>query len=146
MRITVFIAAACFILCSCQREATNNLSPASTLNGSWKMIIVEDDASGTAITKPSSVQGDVVITFSPSISSPGTYYGHTPSNEIGQSQYTVTADRLLTILNLAMTKVAETSWGAEFVDNIRAARNYQFEKNGNLDIRTVNKTLVFHRQ
>jgi len=146
MKIALSIVILSVTLLACQKQATNNLATASTLSGNWKMIIVEDNQPGSAMTKPGSIQGDVIITFSSIAATPGTFYGHTPTNDISQSEYTIGANHLLTVLNLAMTKVAETSWGAEFVDNIRDAKSYSFEKNGNLDIKTAARTLVFQRQ
>jgi len=146
MKIALSIVILSVTLLACQKQATNNLSTDSTISGNWKMILVEDNQSGSATTKPTSIQGDVVITFSSFTSTPGKFYGYTPANEISPSDYTVSANHLLTVLNLAMTKVGETSWGAEFVDNIRDAKSYSFEKNGNLDIKTAARTLVFQRQ
>jgi len=45
-----------------------------------------------------------------------------------------------------MTKVAETSWGILFVNNIRSSQEYSFEVGGLLNIKTTNKTLTFHKQ
>jgi len=44
-----------------------------------------------------------------------------------------------------MTKVAETSWGDEFVQNITVAQSYSFETDGKLNIHTVSKTLTFRK-
>src|SRR5215467_4182542 len=139
MKIALFIAAFSLTFLACQKQVTSNQPTDPTLSGNWKMIFVEDNQSGSATAKPASTPGDVIITFSPFTATPGIFYGHTPTNDISQSEYTVGANHLLTVLNLAMTKVAETSWGAEFVDNIRDAKSYNFEKNGNLSITTINK-------
>ena len=116
------------------------------LAGNWKMIAVRDNNSGSVVTKPNSIQGDVAIIFSETTTSAGTFYGHTPANQISQSNYRTGAGNRLTILELVMTKVAETLWGAAFVNNIRDAQQYRFEKNGNLDIITLSATLIFQRQ
>ena len=110
------------------------------------MVAVKDNNSGSAITKPASVQSDVDITFSETSNNSGTFYGHTPTNNISQSDYLTGANQLLTISFLAMTKVEETSWGNEFVANVREAQHYSFESNGNLNIKTINKILTFQRQ
>jgi hypothetical protein len=51
----------------------------------------------------------------------------------------------MSIPDLGMTKVAETSWGNEFVKNIRDAREYSFEVGGKLNIKTAEKTLTFQK-
>ena len=56
------------------------------------------------------------------------------------------ANHLLTIPFLNMTKVGETSWGEEFVDNIRNSQEYDFESTNKLAIKTTHITLTFQRQ
>jgi predicted lipid carrier protein YhbT len=51
------------VLSSCQKNDIAQTG-AESLNGQWKMVKVKDLASGTEISKPASVTGDVVITFS----------------------------------------------------------------------------------
>ena len=46
----------------------------------------------------------------------------------------------------SMTKVAETLWGNEFVNNIRTSQEYSFEIGGRLNIITTSKTLTFQKQ
>lgn len=130
---------------SCSKQEANR-SNCQKLDGSWKMISVKDNHSAVVSTKPSSVLKDVLITFSPASATSGTFTGYTPTNDLSQSQYLTGSSQELTVLNLAMTKVAETSWGKEFVDNIRDAQRYSFENNGNLDIKTAAKVLIFQRQ
>ena len=67
------------------------------------------------------------------------------SNSIMQNDYSIGANQSLSIPNLNMTKVMETTWGAEFVDNIRDAQQYSFEAGGRLQIKTINKTLIFKK-
>jgi hypothetical protein len=52
----------------------------------------------------------------------------------------------MNIPNLPMTKVAETSWGKEFVDNIRSAEKYSFDMDHHLVIHTAANILVFQKQ
>lgn len=129
---------------SCTRSDSCDPTPTS-LNGKWRMIIVIDNMSGSSTTKPTSIQGDVDIIFTSSSSTTGTFVGNTPTNEIGSGDYSVGPNQSLTILNLGITKRAETSWGSEFVDNIRSSQEYTFENCGRLNIKTTNKTLTFQK-
>ena len=138
----LFVAFISLILCSCQKP--NSADPASaSLSGAWRMIIAADNASGLTTSKPPSIQGNVDITFTPGIAARGTFTGLTPSNHIGESDYSTGPNQSLAVSNLFMTKIAETSWGAEFVNNIRSAERYTFDKSGKLIIVTTNKTLTF---
>jgi hypothetical protein len=110
------------------------------------MILVRANATNTAVTKPTSLSKDVLITFRPSSLSTGTFTGTTPTNNIEQNTYTLGGNQRISIPVLSMTKVAETSWGAEFVTNIREAQQYSFQTSGNLDIKTNSKTLTFQKQ
>jgi hypothetical protein len=47
---------------------------------------------------------------------------------------------------LMLSKVAETSWGEQFVDNITEAQQYSFETGARLNIRTTKKVLTFQKQ
>lgn len=145
MKISVFFFAILSLtIFSCTKQ--NSVSPRSaTLDGSWRMIAVTDNSSGSVITKPSSVQGDVDITFAAISDTSGTFYGHTPTNDISQSDYVTGANYRLSIPFLYMTKVGETSWGYEFVYNIRNSQEYRFESGNKLVIKTTNKTLIFER-
>jgi hypothetical protein len=129
---------------SCKKSDSDNIP--SSLEGTWKMIQVRDNATNTSINKPSSIQKDVIITFHPTNSSIGILTGKTPTNEIEQNSYSLGANQSISIPVLSMTKVAETSWGAEFVDNIRDAEQYSFHAGGKLNIRTTKKTLTFKKQ
>jgi len=110
------------------------------------MLHVKDNASGLTTTKSSSIQNDVDITFTSTNSSIGTFIGNTPTNDIWKNEYSIGANQTICIPNLAMTKVAETSWGILFVNNIRSSQEYSFEVGGLLNIKTTNKTLTFHKQ
>lgn len=129
---------------SCSKKDSTDSIPAS-IEGNWRMIIVKDNVSGLATTKPSSVQGDVDITFTSVSLSTGIFSGNTPTNEIWQNDYSMGNNRAISMQNLSMTKVAETSWGREFVDHIRNSREYFFETDGKLSIKTINKTLTFKK-
>jgi len=125
---------------------TDSIDPIpSSLDGKWRMITVTENASGLTITKPSSIQGDVEITITPITSTIGTFIGNTPSNNISQNSYSTGANQSLTIPVLSMTKVMETSWGNEFVENIRNSQEYSFEIGGRLIIQTTNKILTFKK-
>jgi len=110
------------------------------------MIIVKENISGSSTTKPSSILGDVDITFTSINPTNGTFIGNTPSNDIEPNDYSVGPNQSLTIPNLSMTKVGETPWGNEFVDNIRSSQQYTFENCIRLNIKTTNKTLTFQKQ
>ena len=116
-----------------------------TLDGTWRMVLVKDNTTGATITKPTSIQGNVEITFTTVNSTTGTFFGKTPSNEIWQNDYQTGPNRSITILSLSMTKVGETSWGNEFVDNIRDSQEYSFDAGGRLTIKTMAKSLVFQK-
>ncbi|MCY7421593.1 MAG: hypothetical protein LH478_07600 [Chitinophagaceae bacterium] len=131
-------------LLSCKKTASIDPIPTS-LDGKWKMVIVKENVSGLTTLKPSSIQGDVDITFTSANATTGTLFGHTPTNEISLNDYSIGTNQSLTIPNLSMTKVGETSWGEEFVDNIRNSQEYSFEIGGKLNIKTTNKTLTFRK-
>lgn len=144
-QIFFLIAIAGLTQFSCTKSLSGPSTPTS-LDGKWRMIIVKENISGSSTTKPSSIQGNVDITFTFISSANGTFIGNTPTNQIEQNDFTVGENQSLTIVNLNMTKLWETIWGQEFVGNIREAQNYSFENNSNLDIRTTNKTLIFQKQ
>jgi len=130
---------------SCTKSNSCDATPTS-LDGKWRMIIVKENISGSSTTKPSSILGDVDITFTSINPTNGTFIGNTPSNDIEPNDYSVGPNQSLTIPNLSMTKVGETSWGNEFVDNIRSSQEYTFENCIRLNIKTTNKTLTFQKQ
>ncbi len=138
----LFIAFISLALFSCKKP--NPADPAVTcLNGTWRMIIAADNTSGFATTKPSSIPGNIDITFTTGTAPNGTFTGLTPTNQIGESDYSTGPNQSLAVLNLFMTKAFETSWGAEFVTNILSAERYSFDKRGRLIIVTTDKTLTF---
>ncbi len=143
-QIFFLIAIIGLTLFSCKKMDPVNPIPTS-IDGKWRMIIVKENASGLTTTKPTSIQGDVEITFTSASTTNGTFFGNTPTNDIWQNDYSIGTNQSLTIPNLSMTKVGETSWGKEFVDNIRNSQEYSFEIGGKLNIRTTNKTLTFRK-
>src|SRR5687768_922757 len=85
----------------------------TSFEGTWKMILVKDNVTNTFTSKPSSIHKDVIINFNPSGTSGGSFTGMTPTNDIMQNTYSVGPNQTISIPVLSMTKVAETSWGAE---------------------------------
>jgi hypothetical protein len=142
----IFVLAALISLTqiACVKSNSSDPAPAS-LDGKWEMILVEDNASGLITTKQPTIQNEVDITFASTNSTGGTFFGNTPTNDIGQNEYSIGANQTISIPALAMTKVGETSWGSLFVDNIRSSRVYRFEIGGILNIGTTNKTLTFRK-
>ncbi|MEO8568783.1 MAG: hypothetical protein ABI419_06600, partial [Ginsengibacter sp.] len=101
------------VLFSCKKNTSDLIS--SSLDGTWRMIFVKDNVSNTVMTKPASLYGDVIITFVSGNFSTGVFNGNTPTNDLGPDRYSLGANRTLFISSLSMTKVAETSWGLQFV-------------------------------
>ena len=93
--------------------------------------------------KPSTITGDVDLTFTPATTTTGSFKGNTPTNEIFPNPYTTGTNQSLSITSLNMTKIAETSWGDEFVQLIVYAQQYSFTPEGYLTITCSSKTLVF---
>ncbi len=128
---------------SCKKNVSDTVP--TSLNGTWKMIIVKENSTSATMTKPSSIQGNVLITFVSNSSTTGTFSGKTPSNDIDTNDYSTGTNQAILIPNLSMTKVGETSWGSQFIDNIRDAQQYSFETGGKLNIRTIKKNLTFKK-
>jgi hypothetical protein len=115
------------------------------LAGNWRMIRVTDNLSGVSLVKPAGVAGEVQILFAPASANGGSFRGNTPTNDIENNIYATGPGQSLSIPNLSMTKVMETSWGNEFVANIRDARSYRINGRDQLIIRTKEKELFFER-
>lgn len=105
-----------FMFFSCKKTVSDNIV------GTWKMITVKDNATNSSTTMPPSIEKDVIITFVPNSASGGTFTGKTPTNIIDENPYSFGANQAILIPVLSMTKVGETSWGMQFVDNIRDAQ------------------------
>lgn len=138
-RFLLFISLAAFSFFACNKSS----SVPHSLKGKWRMILSTDNETSVATTKPSSIQGDVDITFIPSNSSEGAFDGNTPTNAF-QGSYTIGLGEMINIQSVLITKVMETSWGMEFADNFPNAKSYSFDK-GSLIIKAPNKTLVFEK-
>lgn len=139
-----FITILTLTLLSCSKKDSVNTVPAS-IEGKWRMTMVKDNVSGLATIKPSSIQGDVDITFTSTDLTNGIFSGNTPTNDIWPNDYSIGNKMTISIPNLAMIKVAETSWGSEFVDHIRNSREYFFETDGKLSTKTISKILTFKK-
>lgn len=68
-------------LISCSKKDSVNTVPAS-IEGKWRMTMVKDNVSGLSTIKPSSIQGDVDITFTLIDLTNGIFSGNTPTNDI----------------------------------------------------------------
>ena len=131
---------------SCTKTDCNDSINEGSLAGKWRMFRVKDNATGFTTTKPSSITGEVEITITPASSTNGSFIGKTPSNDIWKNDYSIGVNQSISIPVLSMTKVAETSWGNEFVSNIRSSQEYSFENGYTiLKIRATNKTLTFKK-
>jgi hypothetical protein len=145
IKLLLFVVLLGLTQIGCKKSSLTDPAPTS-LDGKWRMIVVKDNASGLKITKPKTIQSDVEITFTSINSTTGIFIGNTPTNDIWQNDYSTGTNQSISIPCLSMTKVAETPWGNEFVDNIRSSVEYSFEIGGRLNIMTTNKTLTFQKQ
>jgi hypothetical protein len=141
--IPLLICLAAVVVFSCNKPAGQN--PVSRLEGKWRMITVQEVVTGAVRTRPSSLQGDVDIQFTSTSAAAGILTGNTPTNDIWQNDYLLGNSNALSIPNLAMTKVMETSWGNEFVANIRSTQKYSIGTDGKLAIETAGKILIFRK-
>ncbi len=132
------------LLFSCKKDSSDFIAP--SLNGTWKMILVKDNSTNAVTTKPASLFGDVVITFVAGNPSGGIFQGNTPTNDLGPNTYSLGSNQAIFIPGLNMTKVAETSWGLQFVANIRDAQQHHLTTGDLLNITTSAKTLIFQKQ
>ena len=130
-------------LFSCKKDTPELVS--SSLDGTWRMILVKDNTSNNITTKPASLYGDVIITFVSNSVSKGVFNGNTPTNDLGPDVYSLGSGNTIFIPSLNMTKVAETSWGFQFVANIRDAQQYKLAAGDLLNIITSSKTLTFQK-
>ncbi len=141
MKSVLLFLAAIIACSSCKKE--QDQSPAA-LNGQWKMVKVTDAANGATTTKPSSVNGDVVLNIGLQTDTSGTITGNTPTNVLSGG-FTRGSGNSIHIPGVAASKAAETPWGALFMDNITAAQSYRIECR-ELRITTTGKTLFFQKQ
>ena len=117
---------------------------APDLVGRWRMIIVKDNATGSTSTKPASINGEVEIAFAFTAYTAGKINGNTPTNTL-TANFTIGRNRSIQIPAVTATKIMETSWGQQFLDNITFSQDYIFEVDGKLDIHTTDKTLIFQK-
>ena len=142
LQLVAVLMSVVFMSCS-----KSDLSAAETsqLQGSWRMVQVETN-NGQKVLKPVSEIGNVDITFNTKSTNSGLLTGVTPRNEIGTSQYQITADQKLMVDSFTVSNdETETAWGKEFVANFTSNSNYSFDCDGMLCIKSNGKTLVFKR-
>jgi hypothetical protein len=135
-------------LFSCSRDADDDMLANNTsIEGSWRMVAVKNNSTGLIHGKPGAITGDVDIMFVAVNATKGFINGKTPTNTIFRdgNEYTLGEAGRITIPCLAITKVAETSWGLDFVYSITKSDNYSIEPGGRLRIHTEEKTLYFER-
>jgi hypothetical protein len=145
----LLVAIMALALFSCSRDADADLltTNKATIEGSWRMVAVKDNSNGLIHTKPGGITGDVDITFVAVSDDKGFLNGKTPTNTLFAdcNGYTLGAEGKITIPCVAHTKVAETSWGIDFLYSITKSDNYSIEPGGKLSIHTEMKTLYFER-
>lgn len=135
-------------LFSCSRDADNDMLANNTsIEGSWRMVAVKNNITGLVHGKPGAITGDVDIMFLAVNADKGFINGKTPTNEIfrNSNEYTLGESGKISIPCLSITKVAETSWGLDFVRSITKSDNYSIEPGGRLRIHSAEKTLYFER-
>jgi hypothetical protein len=130
---------------ACKKPTASNRPAATPLDGSWRMILVTDNASGLTTTKPATIPNDVDITFTSVTPTNGTFTGVTPTNQIWENGYSTGTGETITIPALGITKAWETGWGFLFVGHIRSSLAYTLPSSDILNIRTINKTLTFRK-
>ncbi len=134
-----------FIQFSCSRNDAALPAP-TALTGQWRMALVQDNATGSIITKPADTNGEVDVLFTATGATNGHISGKTPTNDIWPSNYQTGTAQSIAIPALGITKVMETTWGNEFVNNICSSQSYAFESGGRLKIKTNRKTLIFQQR
>jgi hypothetical protein len=127
---------------ACKKDRDH--SSIASLNGQWKMVQVKEKATGVITTKPSSLNGDVSVTFAAQTDSSGSITGHTPTN-ILSGGYTIYPGKGIHIPAVLASKVMETPWGSLFIDHVTTAQTYHVECN-ELRLNTANVTLFFQKQ
>jgi hypothetical protein len=137
----------CLTLFACKKDNSSSATPAvADLAGKWRMISVKDNATNIITTKPSTISGNVNITFTFSSSVAGLMSGVTPTNSLNAA-YSTGSNGALLIPAVSATKVIETTWGQMFLENITHSRDFTFDTQGRLLINAAtNKTLTFARQ
>lgn len=130
-------------LFSCSRDL-DGLPVNKNIEGNWRMVLVKVNSTGFMHTKPGAVTGDVDITFVAATPGKGFINGRTPSQPI-EAEYELSSPDGMKIPVITYGKIAETSWGLDFLYNIISADTWSIEQDGKLRIHTANKTLYFER-
>jgi hypothetical protein len=130
-------------LFSCTRTV-DNIRTNDSLEGTWRMVAVKDNGSGLLHSKPGAITGELEITFVAVSATTGFISGKTPINELS-ANYTLSESNGISIPAVFYSKVAETSWGLDFLHHIAKADTYSFGEDGKLQIHTGEKTLYFTR-
>jgi hypothetical protein len=144
MRYIFLLTFICLTQIACKK---NNpvISTPTGLAGNWRMISVRDNSTNIITEKPSTITGNVDITFTFSSAAGGLMSGVTPTNSVN-AFYTTGSNGALSIPGVSATKVIETTWGQMFLDNITYSQNFTLEADGRLHINaSTNKTLTFTR-
>lgn len=141
MKLFFLLLSIVIIGSSCEKSVLGNVS----LRGTWKMVLVKDNTTGALEVKPSTIDKEVIIILVPAGGNKGIFSGKTPSNDFGPNEYLLGRGQTISTPNLSMTKVAETSWGELFVNNIRNTKQYSFEADGKLILLTTTKVLTFQK-
>ena len=144
-KILFFVAVISMVQLACKKPAAPGRPAATPLDGSWRMILVTDNASGITTTKPATIPNDVDITFTSVTPTNGTFTGVTPTNQIWENNYSTGTGGTITIPSLGMTKAWETEWGFLFVGHIRSSLAFTLPTSDILNIRATDKTLVFQK-
>lgn len=132
------------VLFSCSDKDIALKTTTGSLEGNWRMSAVKNNATGLVHTKPGAITGDVDITFVTVNSARGFINGKTPTNTLN-GDYSITPEDNIAFGPLMASKVAETSWGLDFLYSVNTADTYSFEEDGRLRIHTEKKTLFFVR-
>lgn len=128
---------------SCKKsDSINSIEP--NLAAAWRMVLVKDISTGSIMSKPSSINGEVDITFTFVTATSGTMKGKTPTN-ILTADYSISGNGAISIPAVSATKVMETSWGRQFLDNVTTSQNYFFDNYTRLNINTSKKILTFQK-
>ncbi|MEP6951975.1 MAG: hypothetical protein ABI863_21985 [Ginsengibacter sp.] len=132
---------------ACKTPNPAILNPAAAaLEGKWRMVSVKDNSTNIVTAKPSTITGNVDITFALFSSAAGIMSGVTPTNSLN-GNYSTGGNGALSIPAVSATKIIETTWGQLFLDNITWSHDFIFNADGRLHINaSTNKTLIFVRQ
>ena len=132
------------VLFSCTDKDTAIPINNDTLEGNWRMVAVKNNSTGLIHTKPGAITGDVDLSIVAVNNERGFINGKTPTNTINGG-YTVSNENLINFGPMMATKVAETSWGLDFLYSVESTDTYAFDLDGRLMLHTEKKTLFFVR-